>query len=166
MVHIMKIGELARKTGLTTKTIRYYEDIGLIPEPDRDLNDYRKYSERAIDRLLFIRDAQASGLTLTEISSILELREEGQGTCHHVVELLERHLADLDEHLRELRKTRKKLAALTERARHLDPAHCTDPIRCQTIAVGPSSGRHHQHPFTSTGGAKKFSKHSSANHSQ
>lgn len=160
MIRIMKIGELARKTGLTTKTIRYYEDIGLIPEPDRDLNDYREYSERAIDRLLFIRDAQGSGLSLTEVASILELREEGQGTCHHVAELLERHLADLDEHLRELRKTRKKLAALTERAHRLDPAHCTDPIRCQTIAVGPMSGRHHQHPFTITGGPKKFSKRS------
>jgi len=132
----MKIGELAHETKLTTKTIRYYENIGLIPEPDRDVNDYREYTNQAIQRLLFIRDAQATGLTLTEIASILELREEGQGTCNHVVELLERHLRDLDKHLKELRKTRKQLAALTERARSLNPAHCTDPIRCQTIAIG------------------------------
>lgn len=137
----MRIGEVARKTGLTTKTIRYYEEIGLIPQPARDANDYRDYAEDAIDRLLFVRDAQATGLTLTEITSILELRHEGHGTCHHVAELLERHLRDIDKHLEELRKTRRQLAALTERARGLDPADCTDPIRCQTIAVGAHTNR-------------------------
>ena len=147
----MRIGELARKTGLTAKTIRYYESIGLIPEPDRESNDYRQYSDGAIDRLLFIRDAQATGLTLTEIASILELREGGQRTCSHVVGLLEQHLTDLDQRLRELRRTRKQLAALTERARPLDPSDCTDPIRCQTIAkdihlMAPASGPAHQQP--------------------
>jgi DNA-binding transcriptional MerR regulator len=132
----MRIGEVAHRTGLTTKTIRYYEEIGLIPDPARAANNYRDYSDDAIDRLLFVRDAQATGLTLTEIASILELRHEGHGTCAHVVQLLERHLHDVDKHLRKLRKTRRKLAALTEHARSLDPADCNDPIRCQTIAVG------------------------------
>lgn len=132
----MRIGELAHETGFTTKTIRYYEEIGLVPEPHRDTNDYRNYQKEVVDRLLFVRDAKAAGLTLTEIGSILELREEGQGTCEHVVDLLSRHLSDLDRHIEELQKTRKKLAGLTARARKLDPTQCTDPIRCQTIAVG------------------------------
>jgi DNA-binding transcriptional MerR regulator len=132
----MKIGELARRTGVTAKTIRYYEDIGLVPEPDRDFNDYRDYSEQAVELLLFIRDAQATGLTLTEIGSILELRSEGLGTCAHVIELLERHVKDLDRHLKELRNTRRQLADLTARAQALDHGDCTDPIRCHTIAVG------------------------------
>lgn len=147
----MRIGEVAAKTGLTAKTIRYYEEIGLVAEPSRGDNDYRDYGETAIERLLFVRDAQASGLSLTEIASILELREGGQGTCDHVVELLERHLRDVDTHLADLRKTRKQLAALTERARGLDPTECTDAVRCQTIAVGahatPATTEpvHHRH---------------------
>lgn len=130
----MKIGELARRAGVTAKTIRYYEDIGLMPEPDRDPNDYRNYTEEAVDRLKFVRDAQATGLTLTEIGSILDLREEGHGTCDHVAELLEHHLAELDRHIQELQEARSQLAELSERARALDPEDCTDPIRCQTIA--------------------------------
>ncbi|MFB3051436.1 MAG: MerR family transcriptional regulator, partial [Acidimicrobiia bacterium] len=66
----MKIGELANKTGLTTKTIRYYEDIGVLPEPGRHANGYRSYHPSVIDRVGFIKDAQASGLSLIEIQVI------------------------------------------------------------------------------------------------
>ncbi|MEX1134522.1 MAG: heavy metal-responsive transcriptional regulator [Acidimicrobiia bacterium] len=143
----MRIGELAQRTGTTTKTIRYYEDIGLLTEPDRAANDYRDYPEDAVDRLNFVRDAQATGLTLTEIASILDLRSQGETTCNHVIDLLERHLAALDRHIQTLRETRKKLAALTEQARSLDPSECRDPNRCQTITGGLSlktrdGGRH------------------------
>ena len=131
----MRIGELAGRTGVPTKTIRYYEDIGVLGEPDRAPNGYRDYPDEAVDRLAFVRDAQATGLTLTEIASILDLRSHGEATCHHVIELLERHLMALERHITTLRQTRQKLAALTERARSLDPADCFDPNRCQTIAA-------------------------------
>lgn len=131
----MRIGELAQRTGTTTKTIRYYEDIGLLPEPARDHNDYRDYTEDVVDRLDFIRDAQATGLTLTEIASILDLRSQGEATCHHVIDLLERHMTALDKHIKTLRQTRRKLADLTDRARGLDPSDCVDPNRCQTISL-------------------------------
>jgi len=130
----LRIGEVARETGVPTKTIRYYEDIGLLPEPDRADNGYREYGSDTVDRLRFVRDAQATGLSLTEIASILDLRGHGETTCHHVLELLERHLSDLDRHIETLHKTRDHLDALTERARNLDPAECTDPYRCQTIS--------------------------------
>lgn len=150
----MRIGELADRTGTTTKTIRYYEDIGLLPEPDRDFNDYRDYSENAVDRLAFIRDAQATGFSLTEIASILDLRSQGETTCHHVIDLLERHMTALDQHIETLLQTREKLASLTARARSLDPVDCVDPNRCQTISHAQSSdhgitkpGRHlHEAP--------------------
>ena len=135
----MRIGELASRTGTTTKTIRYYEDIGLLLQPDRAANDYRDYPEEAVDRLHFVRDVQATGLTLTEIASILDLRSHGETTCHHVIDLLERHLAALDRHITTLRQTRRKLADLAQRARNLDPADCSDPNRCQTIST---TGRH------------------------
>jgi MerR family copper efflux transcriptional regulator len=136
----MKIGELGRQTDVSAKTIRYYEEIGLLPEPQRAANGYREYRDDAVLRLQFIRDAQATGLTLTEIASILDLRSDGEGTCHHVVELLERHLEDLDRHIESLHTTRGQLVALTERARDLNPEECTDPNRCQTIAAGVDLG--------------------------
>jgi DNA-binding transcriptional MerR regulator len=136
----MKIGELARHSGVTTKTIRYYEDIGVLAAPERSANDYRDYPEEAVGRLAFVRDAQATGLTLSEIASILDLRGQGETTCQHVVDLLDRHLDALDRHIRTLRDTRTKLAALTEQARRLDPSDCHDPNRCQTITVGASAG--------------------------
>ena len=135
----MRIGELAQRTGVSAKTIRYYEDIGVLPPPKRGTNDYRDYSPDAVDRLRFVRDAQATGLTLTEIASILELRGHGESTCDHVTELLEHHLRDLDEHIETLQRTRETLSGLTERARRLDPATCTDPNRCQTISAASSA---------------------------
>lgn len=130
----MKIGELSQRTGISTKTIRYYEDIELLPPPLREPNGYRSYEDESVDRLQFIRDAQATGLTLTEIASIVDLRGRGEATCQHVIDLLERHLHDLDEHIRSLKRTRRKLAAMAQRAQTLDPSTCTDPNRCQTIA--------------------------------
>ncbi len=131
----MRIGEVARQAGTTPKTIRYYEEIGLMPEAVRAPNGYRDYGEDAVYRLAFIRDAQASGLSLSEIHSILDLRSRGQSTCEHVAGLLERHLSILDAHIESMQVTRSKLFELTERARRLDPEDCKDPIRCQTINV-------------------------------
>jgi DNA-binding transcriptional MerR regulator len=146
----MKIGELSGRTGTPTKTIRYYEEIGVLPAADRAPNGYREYPEDAVDRLAFVREAQATGLTLTEIASILDLRSQGEATCHHVIDLLERHLTAIDRHIETLRQTRTKLATLTDRARGLDPSECRDPNRCQTItATGPAletrGAGHHLH---------------------
>lgn len=132
----MLIGELSRRTGVSTKTIRYYEDVGVLLPPDRTDNGYRDYTEQAIDRLMFVRDARATGLSLAEISYIFDLRQKGVGTCEHVIGLVDRHLADLDQHIAALKKTRKQLDALKQRASNLDPADCNDPNRCQTIAPG------------------------------
>ena len=63
----MKIGDLAQQSGLSTKAIRYYEDIGVLPDPERSSNGYRSYDKGVVDRIGFIRDAQAAGLSLTEI---------------------------------------------------------------------------------------------------
>lgn len=131
----MRIGELAEKTGVTTKTIRYYEGIGVIPEPERMANGYRIYDEVDADRLHFVRDAQAAGLSLVEINLILDLRDEGESTCEHVIDMLESHLSDVDRQLEELGRTRDQLRAMTTRAQQLDPNSCTDPNRCQTISV-------------------------------
>jgi DNA-binding transcriptional MerR regulator len=130
----MRIGELARQSGVTTKAIRYYESIGVLDEPARTSSGYRSYGPDAAERLDFVRQAQASGLALAEIRSILEIKDEGGQSCEHTRALLKRHLSDLDAKIRELEVARIELTRLFERAAELDPSACTDPNRCQVIA--------------------------------
>jgi len=131
----MKIGELAERAAVSTKTIRYYESIGLLPEPTRPASGYRDYDDGADERLRFIRDAQASGLSLAEIKSVLELKDTGQNSCAHTRSLLDRHLADLDTQIARLVEARRELSELSGRAGGLDPTGCTDPNRCQVISA-------------------------------
>lgn len=130
----MRIGQLAHTSGVSTKTIRYYEDIGVMPSPERAANGYRRYSKRAADRLSFIKDAQAAGLSLVEIQVILELREQGESTCGHTIALLESHLTDVEKQISDLHRTKDRLERMIGRASSLDPAECSDPNRCQTIS--------------------------------
>jgi DNA-binding transcriptional MerR regulator len=137
----MRIGELSTRTSVPTKTIRYYEEIGVLPPAERSPNGYRDYGADAVERLDFIKDAQATGLTLEEIATVLRLRGKGESTCEHVMHLLEHHLENLDARIEALRATRTRLVDLIERARTLDPAECTDPNRCQTIGSRRQGGR-------------------------
>ncbi len=130
----MRIGELGTRAGVSAKTIRYYESVGLLDEPARTESGYRDYDEGAVERLRFVRDAQASGLTLAEILSVLELKGAGQRSCAHTAALLERHLAEIDAQLTRLTEARAALQQLADRASSLDPAACTDPNRCQVIS--------------------------------
>jgi DNA-binding transcriptional MerR regulator len=131
----MRIGQLAGRCGLSTTTIRYYESIGLLVEPARTASGYREYADDAIERLRFIRDAQTAGLTLTEVQSILELKDAGARSCDHTVALLERHIDDIDDQVARLQLARRDLVELAQRARGLDPGACSDPNRCQVISA-------------------------------
>lgn len=132
----MRIGELADRAGVSTKTVRYYESIGVMGPPSRTPSGYRDYDDDAVDRLRFVRDAQATGLSLAEIQSVLELKDAGTRSCEHTRSLLERHLDDVDVQIARLQAARRELAALADRAADLDPAACTDPNRCQVISPG------------------------------
>ena len=129
----MKIGELATRAGVSAQTIRYYEDIGVLPEAVRQPNGYRTYDDSAVKRLGFIRDAQTSGLTLTEIQMVLDMKDSGESTCGHVISMLEQHLNEVDRQLVELTRTRRQLEGMIGTAKQMDPAKCTDPDKCQTI---------------------------------
>jgi DNA-binding transcriptional MerR regulator len=120
---------------VTAKTIRYYEHIGLLEPPARTPAGYRDYEPAALDRLAFIRAAQAIGLTLGEIRSIIALRDEGQTPCGHVLDLLRRRADELDRRIAELRSLRGELRRLVDRAEGLDAADC-DPGRvCHLIGT-------------------------------
>ena len=85
-----RIGELAAELGLNPKTIRYYEAIGLLPEPRRTPAGYRCYGVDDRERLRFIAQAKAIGLSLQEISEILAIRQAGNPPCRHVAAVLDR----------------------------------------------------------------------------
>ena len=135
----MQIGQLAHTSGVTTKTIRYYESIGLLDTPARTAGGYRSYGPEALERLDFIRQAKASGLTLAEIGSILEIKDDGGQSCDHTRALLAEHLVALDVKIDELLAARAELQRLSERAGRLDPSQCTDVNRCQVIATARDS---------------------------
>jgi len=130
----MKIGELAERSRVTAKTIRYYEGIGLVPEPGRTSSNYRDYGEDAVERLRFIRDSQVAGLSLAEVGSILEMKDAGQSTCSHTQDLVQRHIDEIDQQMAALRQNRKAMIELADAAGSMDPGGCSDPQRCQVIS--------------------------------
>ncbi|MEU6220817.1 MerR family DNA-binding protein [Streptomyces sp. NPDC047022] len=132
----MRIGTLAAATGTTTKTLRFYEQAGLLADPPRTPGGYRDYPADVRDRVGFIRSAQAAGLSLAEIRDVLAIRDGGYTPCGHVTELLGRHLADVEQRIAELDATRAKLRELARTASATDPATCTEGDICRILNSG------------------------------
>ena len=104
------IGDVARRAGVSAPTVRYYEEIGLLAAPTRSSSGYRRYSERTVEELRFIRKAQALGFSLDEIGEIFKLSRSGKTPCAHVLSLAQQHLAAVDERIRQLQTLRAQLA--------------------------------------------------------
>src|SRR5262249_36777979 len=115
------IGELAAEFGLNPKTLRYYEQIGLLPAPRRTRAGYRLYvADR--ERLGFILKARSIGLTLDEIVEILALQRQGQRPCGHVLTLLDRKGAAIDQQLRAREDVRRDPVTVRQEAADGIPA--------------------------------------------
>src|ERR1700750_2179327 len=106
----LRIGEVARRSGVGIEALRFYERRGLLGRPARTESNYRVYDESVLERLDFIRRAQAVGFTLGEIAEILAESAGGRSPCRHVRELARRKLEELDARLAELRRHRAELA--------------------------------------------------------
>ena len=113
----VRIGELSDAVSVPTKTIRYYEAIGLLPAPRRHDNGYRSYDASAGDRLRFVKAAQAVGFSLTEIKEILSLRDAGEEPCGHVLDLVDRRERDITDQIAALEAMQAELRRLAARAR-------------------------------------------------
>src|SRR5262252_5519742 len=98
----LSVGQLAARAGVRADTVRYYERAGLLPEPQRTEGEHRRYGAADLDRLLFIRGAQRLGLRLAEIGELLAVRETGACPCEPAADLLQRHVAQLEEDIRRL----------------------------------------------------------------
>src|SRR5919201_5324179 len=129
----MRIGELARRSGIASTALRYYEKAGLLPQPQRTPAGYRTYDAGALQRLAFIRAAQAVGLSLPEIREVIAIRDGGTAPCSHVVGLIERRRAAVRARIRELQRLERELARLAERGARLDPAECDPAGICRVI---------------------------------
>jgi len=111
-----RIGELAKRAGVPTTTVRYYERRGLLhPSARVGSGNYRSYSEHQLERLRFIRAAQASGFVLDDIATLLGLRDGATEPCPDVQRLIEDRLADVAGRLADL----KRVAGVLEKSLRL-----------------------------------------------
>jgi DNA-binding transcriptional MerR regulator len=131
------IGVVANRAGVSPPTIRYYEEIGLLPPPSRTGSGYRRYAETTIEELRFIRKAQALGFSLEEIGEVLRLSRSGRSACSHVLTLARQHLVATEERIRQLVRFRDRLAA--EVARWNGDAAPTCTGLCQIIVTAGES---------------------------
>lgn len=130
----MLIGEVAEALDVRPHTIRFYEKQGLLPAPHRQPNGYRDYDPAIVSRVNFIQSGQAAGLTLSEITGVLSLRDAGHAPCTHVSSLLERKLEVVQERQRELAVLEAELTRLIHTSQELDPVNCSEVDICNIIA--------------------------------
>lgn len=137
----MFIHELAQASGISAKTIRYYESIGLVPNPQRAENNYRQYAPDAIERLRFIISARSLGFSLTDIGEFLSARDEGTLPCKRVLDSIDGRIADIDRRIADLLALRDNLSRI-----HADGASlpadkkCDAECLCYIVTTDPQSG--------------------------
>lgn len=115
---------LARHVGCNLETIRYYEKIGMMPDPPRTASGYRVYDEGHAARLRFILRARELGFAIDEIRGLLGLVDGGTQTCAEVKERTERHLTDVRAKIADLRRVEKVLAATAAQCSGDDAPEC------------------------------------------
>ncbi|MBI1280128.1 MAG: MerR family transcriptional regulator [Anaerolineaceae bacterium] len=130
------IKELSDRTGVPRKTIRYYEQSGLLPRAKRAENRYRVYDDADIDRLRFVKSARALDFTLQEIAQILATRDRNEPPCTHVMGLLQDHMDDIAARIRDLEQLHQELSALYETGKHLPEDVQMRACVCHLIQVG------------------------------
>lgn len=133
-----KIGQVAAQSGLSVKTIRYYEDIGLLdPVVTRTEAGYRIFHPRIYNRLAFIKRAQSLGLSLQEICEILKVHDAGSLPCGVVKERLAAKLATIEEQIRSLQILHAELQGILSGWQDPPPLQRFDQTICPNLQVDP-----------------------------
>ncbi len=122
---LMRISHVSERSGCPIDTIRYYERIGLIPQPARQPNGYREYCPADVERLGFIIRARDLGFHLEQIRSLLELAQNPALSCQEVDEIARHHLHDIRERIRYLQRMDAKLEDTIEACRVEERGQCT-----------------------------------------
>jgi Cu(I)-responsive transcriptional regulator len=134
---MVTIGEAAARSGVPAKTIRFYEESGIIKPAARGENRYRAYSDSDIETLRFIQRSRALGFPLKDIAGLLELYRDRHRASRDVKEMALKHVAELDRKLRELTQIRDTIATLAERCHGDQRPDC--PILDELGAGHPSN---------------------------
>lgn len=134
----MKIGELAKSTATKVETIRYYEQISLLPPPARTSANYRSYGEEHLARLSFIRRARDLGFSIEQVRALLDLSDDRTRDCATVDHIANEHLREVDRKIADLTALRRELSAVIASCDGGTVAQCriiealgpADPIAC------------------------------------
>ena len=117
----LKVGEVAKQTGVNPQTMHYYERRGLLSKPPWTDSNYRVYSEDAVRRVRFVKRAQGLGFTLKEIKELLSLRAAPRTRCAEVRKRAEAKIQDIDLKIRTLQAMRKALSKLIAECSGMGP---------------------------------------------
>lgn len=137
---LLKIGEVADISQLPIKTIRYYEELGLLtPTVSRSESNYRLFQPSVLPRLAFIRRAQSLGLTLREIQDILQVHDEGQLPCGEVKHNLQRKVQQLNEQIASLEILRRELTQLLNGWQEFSTTQPSAQMICPNLDAVPDA---------------------------
>jgi len=131
----VNIGKAAKHSGLTTKTIRFYEDIGLVPAAGRDPNGYRRYGEREVNQLRFVHRARSLGFSVEECRELLALYGDRERASADVKALAVARIRDIERKIEELEAMKATLQHLAERCHGDARPNC--PI-LEDLAASPA----------------------------
>ncbi len=138
---VMRIGEVGTAVGVDPPTIRYYESVGVLPEPERTASGYRAYSAADVERLRFVTLARSLGLGLDDIRDILGLRDRGEAPCGYVRGVLDQQVDAVTERINQLEALSDELLRLQRLARTLPDITADDPCVCHILQ--PAGGIDH-----------------------
>jgi Cu(I)-responsive transcriptional regulator len=137
---LMNIGEAAKAAGVSPKMVRHYEQTGLLPPAERTESGYRLYGEREVSVLRFIRQSRRLGFSVPQIAELIGRWGDDRRTSREVKTIALRHLADLDEKLREIAEMKAGLERLVQDCAGDDHAHCA--ILDTLAADSPEAPQH------------------------
>ncbi|WP_435686035.1 MerR family transcriptional regulator, partial [Sedimenticola selenatireducens] len=124
MAERYSIGQMARIGNCKVQTIRYYEQIGLLPEPERSAGNQRIYNRAHMNRLGFIRHSRELGFSLDRIKEILALTDDPSHSCETVDQIARRHLLEVESRIKRLQSMRKELKRMIDRCSGNKVADC------------------------------------------
>ena len=154
----LKIGEVAQLSQLPVKTIRYYEDIGLLaPNVARSHNGYRLFNQAVLNRLAFIKRSQSLGLSLQEIQSILQTHDRGELPCGEVRYHLESKLASITQQIEALETLKAELQGIISGWQEQPPQHLIEQTICPNLQ-SDHGGAHGSDPDRDAGSDRKQAK--------
>ncbi len=110
----LSIGQVSKQANVKIETIRYYERLELLNEPQRSMSGYRQYSDDVIKRLYFIKNAKELGFSLKEISELLSLKVNSKSTCANVKKRADKKVEEINDKIKTLQKMKKNLLKLSK----------------------------------------------------